>query len=324
MNVKLNRRQSLIGIASALSMSGSWAQNYPSQPIKVIMPFSPGTGSENVLRVVLDRLSEKIKQPFVLDNRPGAGSTLGTDQAARMPPDGYNLVATYNSSIAPGSLLYSKLGYDPIKDFKHIALVGVFPQFMVVRADSPAKTVQDFIAMARAKPGVLNYSSAGVGTSGFLAGELLKQTLKIDMVHVAYKGPSQGLTDLLGGRLDMMMTASAASLVAAGKLRILAATSEKRSPLYPDVPALSEVAPGVSAVSWVGISAPAATPAAITQQLERAILSTLAEPAIRARLADPVFGIEITPLGSADFLEFIKKELRIWAPVIKAGNMQIS
>jgi tripartite-type tricarboxylate transporter receptor subunit TctC len=322
--MNLNRRQSLIGIAATLGLGNSWAQSYPSQPIRVIMPFSPGTGSENVLRVVFDRLSDRLKQPIVMDNRPGAGSTLGTDQAARMPPDGYNLIATYNSSIAPGSLLYSKLGYDPIKDFKHIALVGVFPQFMVVRADSPAKTVQDFIAMARAKPGVLNYSSAGVGTSGFLAGELLKQTLKIDMVHVAYKGPSQGITDLLGGRLDMMMTASAASLVAAGKLRILAATSEKRSPLYPDVPALSEVAPGVSAVSWVGISAPAAIPAAISQRLEREILAVLAEPAVRTRLADPVFGMEIMPLDSAHFLAFIQRELQIWAPVIKAGNMQIS
>ena len=319
----LNRRQSLIGLGSALSMSASWAQNYPVQAIKVIMPFAPGTGSESVLRVVLDRLSEKLKQPIVLDNRPGAGSTLGTEQAARMPPDGYTLVATYNSSIAPGSLLYPKLGYDPIKDFKHIALVGVFPQFMVVRADHPAKTVQDFIAMVRAKPGTVNYSSAGVGTSGFLAGEMLKQTLKLDMVHIAYKGPGPAITDLLGGRLDMVMTASAAALVAAGKLRILAATSEKRSPLYPDAPALSEVAPNLIAVSWVGISAPAATPVAITQQLEREVLSILAEPAVRARLADPNFGIEVTPLGSANFLEFIQKELRVWGPVIKAGNIQI-
>jgi tripartite-type tricarboxylate transporter receptor subunit TctC len=178
--------------------------------------------------------------------------------------------------------------------------------------------------MVRAKPGSVNYSSAGVGTSGFLAGEMLKQTLKLDMVHVAYKGPAPAITDLLGGRLDMVMTASAAALVASGKLRILATTSEKRSPLYPQAPALSEVSPGLVAVSWVGVSAPAATPAAVTQLLEREILSILAEPGVRARLADPNFGIEVTPLGSAGFLEFIQKEMRVWAPVIKTGNIQIS
>jgi len=319
----LQRRDVLLGAGALLSLP-SWAQTYPSQAIKLIMPFAPGTSSENALRILLDRLSENLKQPIVVENRAGAGSTLGTEQAARAVPDGHTLVATYNSSIAPGSLLYNKLGYDPIKDFKHIALVGVFPQYMVVRTDHPAKTVQDFIAMVRAKPGAVNYSSAGVGTSGFLAGEMLKQALKLDMVHVAYKGPAPAMTDLLGGRLDMVMTSSAASLVASGKLRILAVTSEKRMSLYPDVPALSEVAPNVQAVSWVGISVPAATPAAIAQRLEREILAILAEPAIRTRMADPIYGMALTPLGSEKFLEFIQKELRVWAPVIKAGNIQIS
>jgi tripartite-type tricarboxylate transporter receptor subunit TctC len=320
----LQRRDVLLGAGALMSLP-AWAQQaYPSQTIKLIMPFAPGTSSENALRILLDRLSENLKQPIVVDNRAGAGSTLGTEQAARALPDGHTLVATYNSSIAPGSLLYNKLGYDPIKDFKHIALVGVFPQYMVVRTDHPAKTVQDFIGMVRAKPGTVNYSSAGVGTSGFLAGEMLKQALKLDMVHVAYKGPAPAMTDLLGGRLDMVMTSSAASLVAAGKLRILAVTSEKRMALYPDVPALSEVAPNVQAVSWVGISVPAATPAAIAQRLEREILAILAEPAVRTRMADPIFGMALTPLGSEKFLEFIQKELRVWAPVIKAGNIQIS
>lgn len=320
----LQRRDMLLSLG-ALATLPSWAQqNWPSQTIKLIMPFAPGTGSENTLRIVLEKLSESLKQSIVLENRPGAGSTLGTEQAARAPGDGHTLLASYNSSIAPGPLLYAKLGYDPIKDFKHIALIGVFPQYMVVRTDHPAKTVQEFISMVRAKPGAINYSSAGVGTSGFLAGEMLKQTLKLDMMHVAYKGPAPAMSDLLGGRLDMVFTSSAASLVAAGKLRVLAATSEKRSPVYPDVPALSEVAPNVQAVSWVGLSAPASTPAAIVQRLEREVLAALNDPAMRTRLSDPALGMTLQPLGSEKFLEFIQNELRVWAPVIKTANIQIS
>lgn len=319
----LHRRDVLLGAGALLSLPG-WAQTYPSQAIKLIMPFAPGTASEAALRILLDKLSENLKQPIVLENRPGAGSTLGTEQGARAPGDGHTIIATYNSSIAPGSLLYPKLGYDPIRDFKHIALVGVFPQFMVVRTDHPAKTVQDFIAMVRAKPGAINYSSAGVGTSGFLAAELLKQSLKLDMVHVPYKGPAPAMTDMLGGRLDMVMTSSAASLVAAGKVRILAATSEKRVSVYPDVPTLAEVAPGVQAVSWVGMSVPASTPAAIAQRLEREILALLNEPTMRNRLSDPAYGMTLLPLGSEKFLEFIQNELKLWGPVIKTGNIQIT
>ena len=175
--MKLHKALGLLAFLFGALSAG--AQTYPSQPIKLIMPFAPGTASENAMRLVLDKLSENLKQPVVLENRPGAGSTLGTDQAAKAVPDGHTLLASYNSAIAPGALLYNKLGYDPLKDFKHIALIGVFPQFMVVRSDHPAKTVQDFLAMVRAKPGAVNYSSAGVGTSGFLAAEMLKQALQI-------------------------------------------------------------------------------------------------------------------------------------------------
>lgn len=320
--MKLHRRHALLSLGALLS-TPSWAQSYPSQAIKLIIPFTPGTGSENALRILLDKLSENLKQSVVLDNRPGAGSTLGTEQAARAPGDGHTLLVSYNSSIAPGPLLYAKLGYDPLKDFKHIALIGVFPQFMAVRADHPAKTAQEFLAMVRAKPGTVNYSSAGVGTSGFLAAEMLKQTLKLDMMHVAYKGPAPAMTDLLGGRLDMVFTSSAAALVASGKVRYLAATSEKRAPAYPDLPALSEIAPGVQAVSWMGLSAPASTPAAVVQRLEREVLALLNDPAMRARLSDPLYGMTLMPLGSDKFLEFIQNELRVWGPVIKAGNIQI-
>jgi tripartite-type tricarboxylate transporter receptor subunit TctC len=299
------------------------AQNYPLQPIKLIQPFAPGAASEVALRIVAERLSAALKTTVLIENRPGAGSTLGADSVAKASPDGYTLLASYNSSIAPGPLMYSKIPYDPIKDFQHIALIGVYPQYLIVRADHPAKSIQDFLATVRTKPGTVNYASAGVGTSGFLVAELLKQTLSLQMTHIPYKGPAPAIADLLGGRLDMVLTASATELVKAGKVRVLAVSSEKRVPLYPDIPTLEEIAPGVQAVSWVGISAPAQTPKAITSRLEKEILAVLNTPDMQARLSEPALGLFPLTLGADKFSEFIQKEMRTWAPVIKAGNIRV-
>ena len=299
------------------------AQNYPSQPIKLIQPFAPGAASEVALRIVAERLSVALKTTVLIENRPGAGSTLGADSVAKASPDGYTLLASYNSSIAPGPLMYSKIPYDPIKDFQHIALIGVYPQYLIVRADHPAKSIQDFLNTVRTKPGTVNYASAGVGTSGFLVAELLKQTLSLQMTHIPYKGPAPAITDLLGGRLDMVLTASATELVKAGKVRVLAVTSEKRVPLYPEIPTLEEIAPGVQAVSWVGISAPAQTPKAITSRLEKEILAVLNTPDMQVRLSEPALGLFPLTLGTDKFAEFIQKEMRTWAPVIKAGNIRV-
>ena len=316
-------RQAIAMVLSALCSLGAWAQAYPSQAIKLVLPFAAGTGTEAALRIIAERLGAVLKQPIVFENRPGAGSTLGADLVAKAAPDGYTLAATYNSSIAPGPLMFKKVPYDPIKDFQHIALIGLYPQYVIVRADYPIKTIQEFIALVRAKPGTVNYASAGVGTSGFLAAELLKQTLNLNMTHIPYKGPSPAIVDLLGGRLDMVLTASAAELAKAGKVRVLAVTSEKRMPGYLEVPTLDEIAPGVQAVSWVGISAPAQTPKAITARLEKDLLEILGTPEMQARLSDPALGLTLSVRGSDKFLEFIQKEMRVWAPVIKAGNIQV-
>ncbi len=316
------RQVSVVVLCSLFSL-GARAQTYPSQPIKLVIPFATGTGSEVALRLIAERLGTALKQPIVIENRPGAGSTLGADVVAKAAPDGYTLAATYNSSIAPGPLMFRKIPYDPIKDFHHIALIGLYPQYVIVRADYPIKTIQEFIAMVKAKPGTVNYASAGVGTSGFLAAELLKQTLNLNMTHIPYKGPAPAIVDLLGGRLDMVLTASAAELARTGKVRILAVTSEKRMPSYPDVPTLDEIAPGVQAVSWVGISAPAQTPKPITARLEKELLDILNAPDMQARLNDPALGLSPSTRGSDRFLEFIQKEMRVWAPVIKAGNIQV-
>jgi tripartite-type tricarboxylate transporter receptor subunit TctC len=320
--MRLARQAASIAFSALFSVS-AWAQAYPSQPIKLIIPFATGTGSEVALRLIAERLATALKQPIVIENRPGAGSTLGADAVAKAAPDGYTLAATYNSSIAPGPLMYKKIPYDPIKDFQHIVLIGLYPQYLIVKADSPIKTIQEFIALVKAKPGTVNYASAGVGTSGFLAAELLKQTLNLNMTHIPYKGPAPAIVDLLGGRLDMVLTASAAELVKTGKVRVLAVTSEKRMPTYPDIPTLDEIAPGVQAVSWVGISAPAQTPKAVSARLERELLEIINTPDMQARLSDPVLGLTISARNSDKFLEFIQKEMRTWAPVIKAGNIQV-
>ncbi len=316
-------RKAIVIAVSALSSLGAWAQAYPTQPIKLVLPFAAGTGTEAALRIIAERLGAVLKQPIVFENRPGAGSTLGADLVAKAAPDGYTLAATYNSSIAPGPLMFRKVPYDPIKDFHHIALIGLYPQYIIVRADYPIKTIQEFLGLVKSKPGTVNYASAGVGTSGFLAAELLKQTLNLNMTHIPYKGPSPAIVDLLGGRLDMVLTASAAELVKAGKVRVLAVTSEKRMATAPEVPTLDEIAPGVQAVSWVGISAPAQTPRAITARLEKELLEVLGTPDMQARLSDPILGLTLSARGSDKFLEFIQKEMRVWAPVIKAGNIQV-
>jgi tripartite-type tricarboxylate transporter receptor subunit TctC len=275
------------------------------------------------LRIVAERLSVALKTTVLIENRPGAGSTLGADSVAKATADGYTLLASYNSSIAPGPLMYTKIPYDPIKDFQHIALIGVYPQYLIVRSDHPAKSIQDFLTTVRNKPGTVNYASAGVGTSGFLVAELLKQTLSLQMTHIPYKGPAPAITDLLGGRLDMVLTASATELVKAGKVRVLAVSSDKRVPMYPDIPTLEEIAPGVQAVSWVGISAPAQSPKAITSRLEKEILAVLNMPDMQARLSEPSLGLFPLTLGSDKFSEFIQKEMRTWSPVIKAGNIRV-
>ena len=316
-------RNSWAGFLLALWVGVVGAQTYPSQPIKLIQPFAPGAASEVALRIVAERLGMALKTSVLIENRPGAGSTLGADSVAKAAPDGHTLMASYNSSIAPGPLMYSKIPYDPIKDFQHIALIGVYPQYLIVRTDHPAKSIQDFIQTVRAKPGTVNYASAGVGTSGFLVAELLKQTLSLQMTHIPYKGPAQAITDLLGGRLDMVLTASATELVKAGKVRVLAVTSEKRVPMYPDIPTLEEIAPGVQAVSWVGISAPAQTPKAITARLEKEILAVLNAPDMQARLSEPALGLFPLTLGTDKFADFIQKEMRTWSPVIKAGNIRV-
>ena len=238
-------------------------------------------------------------------------------------PDGYTLVVAANPAIAPGPLMRNSMPYDAIKDFTHLSLLGTFPNGFVVRADHPAKTMADFIAMARAKPGVLNYASAGVGSAGFLTGELLKQVAGIDMVHVPYKGSAPAITDLIGGQLDGMFESlvTATGYVRGGKLRLLSVSGERRSKTFADVPSLNEVVPGVTGGAWFGISAPARLPTDIAQRLQTEVQAIVNAPDMQARLTE--LGMTPLALGGPEYVAFIQAENHKWAPIIKAGKITV-
>ena len=333
MGLKFTRRSWIAALAVGIAVAGTAThaqtpsaganQAFPTKPIKLVVPFPPGGSTDVIARMVGQRLADALKVAVVIDNRAGAGSVLGTDLVAKAAPDGYTLVVSANPAIAPGPLMRSSMPYDPLKDFTHLALLGTFPNSFVVRADHPAKTMAEFIAMAKAKPGVLNYASAGVGSAGFLTGELLKQAAGIDMVHVPYKGSGPAISDLIGGQLDGMFESlvTATGYVKGGKLRMLAVSGERRSKIMPDVPALAEVVPGVVGGAWFGISAPAKLPADIAQRLQAEVQAVVNAPDIQVRLVE--LGMTPLPLGGAEFVAFIAAENRRWGPIIKAGNIKV-
>jgi len=313
------------GLPGALpgSLPGALAQAYPSRPLKLIVPFPPGGSTDVIARMISLRLSDALKTPVVVENKPGVGSVLGTDAAAKAAADGYTLVVSANPAIAPGPLMRASMPYDPLRDFTHLALLGTFPNGFVVRAEHPAKTMAEFVGMARARPGALNYASAGLGSAGFLTGELLKQAAGIDMVHVPYKGSGPAITDLLGGQLDGMFESlvTATTYVRGGKLRLLAVSGDARSKIFPGVPALTEVVPGVTGGAWFGVSAPARLPVNIALRLQTEVQAIVNAPGMQARLSE--LGMAPMPLGGADFMAFIQAENRKWGPVISAGRIRV-
>jgi tripartite-type tricarboxylate transporter receptor subunit TctC len=326
MNFELNRRQ-WGHLAFGLGMSGlmpmSQAQNYPSRPIKLVVPFPPGGSTDVIARMMAQKLAEALKVNVVVENKAGVGSILGTDAVAKSSPDGHTLVVSANPAIAPGPLMRSSMPYDAFRDFTHLALLGTFPNGFVVRTDHPAKSMAEFIAMARARPGVLNYASAGLGSSGFLTGELLKQAASISMVHVPYKGSGPAITDLIGGQLDGMFESlvTATNYVKGGKLRLLSVSGESRNKNFPEVPALNEVVPGVVGGAWFGISAPAKLPMPIANRLQTEIQAIVNAPDMLSRLTE--MGMTPMPLTGQDFVNFLQAENRRWGPVIRSGKITV-
>ena len=324
-NIITGLRAATVACMAALALTPlAYAQDpYPSRPIKLIVPFAPGGATDVIGRLMAQKLADALKATVVVDNRPGAGSVLGTDAAAKSQPDGYTLVMTNGSAITTGPFLRSSMPYKPVEDFSHLVLIGTFPNAFVVRADNPAKSFAEFVAMARSKPGALNFSSAGVGSAGFLTGEMLRQTGGVLMTHVAYKGTGPATIDLLGGQIDALFDGlpTAAAQVKAGKLRVLAVTGSKRAAMFPDAPTMNEVIPGIVGEAWFGISVPARTPAAIADKLEAELARIVAAPDVQARLGE----LGMTPMGVSrkEFSTFLRVESDRWGPIIKAANIQI-
>lgn len=306
----------------ALTFFTAVANAYPDKPIRIILGFPGGGGADVVLRAVTPGLAEQLGQPIIVDNRPGAGGNLAMEAVARAAPDGYTLLLGA-PGLATNPSLYSNLSFDPLKDFSAVGMIGSVSNVLLVRPSLPVNSVAELIAYAKAHPGVLNYASSGTGTSLHLAGELFKRDAGIDMVHVPYRGAPPALTDLLGGRVDMMFNVVPLSLaqVKAGKLKALAVTGPVRTPSLPDVPTMMEAGvKGYTAVTWNGLLAPAATPPAILNQLNAALQKVLASPEVKQRFAE--MGQDIVMGTPQDFTKLIQDETVKWKAVIEAGNIK--
>ena len=297
------------------------APDYPSKAIRFIVPFAPGGGTDLIGRIVAQQLHEELGQPVVVDNRAGAGSVVGADTAAKAPPDGYTLLLG-NISLAFNAALYRKLPYDALTDLAPVSLVAVQPNIVVIFPGVPANTFAEFVALARAKPGQIAYSSAGIGSGTHLAGELLAQLLKIDLLHVPYKGTGPALADVIGGQVQMMVSTFASALphVRSGRLRALGVTSAKRSTATPDVPTLSEAGvPGYDYSTWYGLLVPAKTPRAIIERLHGKTLAALGRET--AKLQFGAQGVDVVTSTPAEFSAYLKAETTKWLTVVRAAGI---
>ncbi|AWW48847.1 tripartite tricarboxylate transporter substrate binding protein [Polynucleobacter paneuropaeus] len=304
-------------------LHSAWADNYPSKPINFIVPYGAGGGADARSRQIAQKMSVILKQPIIVDNKPGAGGNIGTEYIARANPDGYTIGMGNFAPMAVNKTLFGNLRYDPEADLTPIVLVEKGPLVLVVNPNSPYKTVQDIVAAAKAKPGSLTFSSGGIGGSHQLSAELFQQNAGIEMIHVPYKSGSAGLTDLMAGNVTMMFDQmySAMPSIKADKLRPIAITSKKRSPLLPDVPSFAEVGyPKVVVLNWQGLIAPKGTPKAIIDKLNAAANEALKDPQLRDLMLSQ--GNEIGGGSPADFAALIKSESAKWGAVVKLANIK--
>ena len=297
------------------------ADGYPSRPVRFVVAFPPGGGTDIIARSIAQKLAERIAQQVVVDNRPGAGGNIGTDIVAKSAPDGYTLLMGSAGPLAINASLFAKMPFDPIKDLAPVTLAASTPNVLVVHPSLRAATVKELIALAKARPGEINFASSGHGTPAHLAGELFNSMAGVRMVHVPYKGAAPALADLLGGQVQLMFSTMPPALphVKAGKLRALAVTSAKRSPAAPELPTVDEIAlPGFEANTWHGVVVPAGTPGAIVARLNREIVAILHLPDVIERLS----GQGAEPVGSTpeEFAAYIRAETVKWARVVRESG----
>jgi tripartite-type tricarboxylate transporter receptor subunit TctC len=301
-----------------------FAQTYPSKPIRFIVPFPPGGGNDTIARLIGQKLTAATAQQVIVDNRPGAGGTIGAEAAAKSAADGYTMFLAGVATHGINPNLRKKLSYDPVKDFDAVSLIASAPLLVVVHPSLPVRSVKDLIALAKSKPGQINYASNGAGGSSHLAVELFDMMTGTRMVHIPYKGLSPALTELISGQVQVMFSSAVAMLpqVKAGRLRAIAMTGSKRSQAIPDVPTVAEAGvPGYETGSWYGIVVPAGTPRAAVDRLSKEVMAIVRSPDISNRLNDEaVIAVGSTP---DEFTAYIKKELARWAKVIKSAGIAL-
>ncbi len=322
--MKTMMRRAACALVLAAVAVPAFAQDYPTKPIKLVVPYAPGGGADSVARIVAKKVSENIGQAIVIENKGGAGSIVGTDLVAKAEPDGYTLLLGQSGPISINPAVYKTLPYDPVKDFAPVTMTTAYPYILVVNSESPAKTVQEFVALTKSKPGAMNYGSTGVGAANHLVAELFASKAGLKMTHVPYRGTALAVGDLVSGTLNVVFGDPISVLphIKSGKLRALAVTSLERSPVAPEVPTVAESGyPGFEALAWHGILAPAKTPPAVVKKLNAEIVKALADPATKELLVNQAMQtVGNSPEG---FAAFIQKDIATWKAVATAANVTV-
>jgi tripartite-type tricarboxylate transporter receptor subunit TctC len=322
----MQRREFLKRLASAAALpslsNSARAETYPARPVHIIVGFPPGAASDINARLIGEWLSQRLGQQFIIDNRPGAGSNVGTEAALHAPADGYPLLLVTPPNVINASL-YDNLNFNFLRDTAPVASIMRTPMVMEVNAALPVKTVAEFIAYAKANPGKINFASSGNGTGSHVAAELFRFMTGVDIVHVPYRGPAQALTDLIGGRVQVMFDVLTSSIahIRAGEVRALAVTTTARSAALPDIPTIADTVPGYKSSGWAGVGAPINTPAEIVRLLNGAIGEGLADPKVQTSLA--TLGAAPMAMSPAEFGKFLADETGKWAKVVKFANIKL-
>jgi len=311
-----------LAVLAALALSAQ-AQQYPSRPVNIVVPFAAGGGSDLLARLVAQKLEERLGKAFIIENKPGAGTVIAAMQVVRAAPDGYTLMQGTSSTMAINVTMNKKLPYEPLKDLVPVALLSSSPFFLVVRAESPLKTVADVIAAAKANPKGLNYGSGGPGSMHHLSTELLQSLAGIEMTHVPYKATPPAMNDLLAGHIQVLFgdTTSVLPMIQQGTVRGIAVTTAKRSPAAPDIPAVAETVPGYESASWQMLVAPGATPPEVIALVNREVHTIFSNPAVIAELERRGIGPALT--GTPDEVrDFVKKEIVRWSDVVRRAGLE--